>query len=230
VGVDTIFLASLVVLALVMLSCIQLGHAREVRARRGSLFDQTKHLFDDVTLTQDSLNYPTLEGTYLGYPIKLEPIVDTTVFRKLPVLWVLISYYRPLPVAAPVDILLRPNGSEFFSPNAAYGHSVVPGADWPEHVRISSPAPTKAPPISVFQPLLPLISDPLTKEVLVTAKGVRLVQLVAEGDQTHYRVTRRVELDTASFTSARLNPLLLALHELSRTLAAGSEQASWGKL
>jgi len=139
---ETTFVSLLVVIALVSLGYIQLNHVRRIKSQRGSLFDQTKHLFNDVRLTQDGINYPTLRGTYLGYPIKLEPIVDTTVFRKLPVLWLLISYYRPLPVASPVDILLRPTGSEFFSPNSTYAHDVVPGVEWPEHIRISSPTPS----------------------------------------------------------------------------------------
>lgn len=217
---EGILVGSIVVLALAGLTYIQRTHLRGVKSQRGSLFDQTKHLFDDVRLTQDSINYPTLHGFYLGYPIKLEPIVDTTVFRKLPVLWLLITYYRPLPVASPVDILLRPTGSEFFSPNSTYAHEVVPGVEWPEHIRISSPTPSKAPPLSLFRPFVPFISDPLTKEVLVTSRGIRVVYQLAEGSQAHYRVTRGVELDTAAFTPARLRSLLAVLLEMSNTLAA----------
>jgi hypothetical protein len=219
IDVENIFIGLLIVLALVSLAYTQLEHLRKVKSQRGALFDQVQHLLDDVSLAQDSINYPTLRGSYLGYPIKLEPIVDTTVFRKLPVLWLLVTYYRPLPIASPVDILLRPTGSEFFSPNATYVHSMAPGSEWPEHIRVSSPAPAKAPPLSVFRPFVPFISDPLTKEVLVTSKGIRVVHQIAEGDQTHYRVTRGVELDTTAFTAARLRSLLLTLREISDALA-----------
>lgn len=216
---EGIFIGSLVVLALVSLAYMQLAHVRGVKYQRGALFDQTKHLFDNVKLTQDGINYPTLNGSYQGYPIKLEPIVDTTVFRKLPVLWLLVTYYRPLPVSSPLDILLRPVGSEFFSPNSNFEHDIVPSADWPEHIRVGSPTPSKAPPLSVFQPFVPFISDPLTKEVLVTSKGIRVVHQMAEGSQTHYRVTRGVELDTATFTPARLRSLLGVLLAMSNALA-----------
>lgn len=218
--VEGIIIIFFVVLALALLGYMQIGHVRRVKHQRGALFDQTKHLFNDVRLTQDGINYPTLKGFYRGYPIKLEPIVDTTVFRKLPVLWLLITYYRPLPVSAPLDILLRPVGSEFFSPNSNFEHNINPGADWPEHIRVGSPAPSKAPPLSVFKPFVPFISDPLTKEVLVTSKGIRVVHQMAEGSQTHYRVTRGVELDTATFTPMRLRSLLTVLLEMSNALAA----------
>ncbi len=214
-----IFIGSLVVLALAVLICMQLAHVRKVKFQRGALFDQTKHLFDDVKLIQDGINYPILKGRYRGYPIKLEPIVDAIAFRKLPVLWLLVTYHRPLPVTSPLDILLRPMGSEFFSPNSNFAHDIVPGVDWPEHIRISSPTPSKAPALSTLQPFVSFIADPLTKEVLITSKGVRVVHQIAEGSQAHYRVTRRAELDTTAFTSARLIPLLTVLLEMSDALA-----------
>lgn len=215
----SIFIGSAVVLALAVLIHMQLAHVRRVKRQRGALFDQTKHLFNNVKLIQDGINYPTLKGLYRGRPIKLEPIVDATAFRKLPVLWLLVTYYRPLPVTSPLDILLRPMGSEFFSPNSNFEHDIMPAVGWPEHIRISSPTPSKAPPLSVLQPFVSFMDDPLTKELLITAKGIRVVHQIAEGSQTHYRVTRRAELDTAAFTPARLIPLLTVLLEMSDALA-----------
>ncbi len=214
----SLLLSSFVVFGLALMVYLQLTHVRKVKLQREALFDQVKHLFDEVSVTQEGINYPVLKGIYRDHPIKLEPIVDTAAFRKLPVLWLLVTYYRPLPVAAPLDILLRPLNTEFFSPNSSFEYDIAPGVDWPEYIRIASPEPSKAPPMSVFDSFLSFIADPLTKEILVTSKGIRLVHQLAQGDQAHYRVTRRAQLDTCELTPARLTPLLTVLLELGDAL------------
>lgn len=218
-----ILIGAFVVLGVGTLTYLQLSHVRNIKRERAILLDQIKHLFTEVKLHQDGINYPTLTGIYRGRPIKLEPIVDTLAFRKLPVLWLLVTHYRPLGVAAPLDILLRPLGTEFFSPNSDFEHDIAPEADWPEHIRIASPNPSEAPSISVFRPFIRFITDPPTKEVLVTSKGVRLVRQIAEGSQAHYRVTRRTELGAIELTPAQLGPVLDALLEMGDTLAARSK-------
>lgn len=214
-----LLIATLVILALALLFYLQLTHTRKIKRERGALFNQVKHLFTDVRLAQDGINYPTLKGKYLGYPVKLEPIVDTTVFRKLPVLWLFITNYRLLDVATPLDALIRPYGTEFFSPNSGFEHDIVPDEGWPEYVRIASPDPSTAPSISVFKPLMEIIADPTTKEVLITPRGIRLVHQLGEGGQGYYRVTRGVEMEQATLTPQRLQPILDGLHETGATLA-----------
>lgn len=218
-----LLIATLAILALALLAYLQLTHTRRIKRERGALFNQVKHLFTGVRLSQDGINYPTLKGKYQGYRVKLEPIVDTTVFRKLPVLWLFITNYRFLAVAAPLDALIRPYGTEFFSPNSSFEHDIVPDEGWPEYVRIASPDPSTAPSISVFKPLMDIIPDPSTKEVLITSKGLRLVHQLGEGSQGHYRVTRRVELEQVKLTPQRLQPILDGLIEIGDTLVENNK-------
>ncbi len=195
-----------------LLVFIQARHVRKVKRERSGLFADVQHLFSDAKVRQDGINYPTLTGGYRGYPIKLEPMVDSLTFRKLPVLWLISTHHRPLNVAAPLDVLLRPAGTEFFSPNSDFRHDLPLDADWPEHVRVASPSPAEeGPPVSSLKPFLPFISDPDTKDVLVTERGVRLVSRLAESDQALYRVTRRADLGRVGLTEKRLAPLLDAL-------------------
>jgi len=194
-----------------LLAFLQARHIRKVKRERGGLFDEVEHLFSSAEVRQDGIGYPTLTGAYGGYPIKLEPVVDSLTFRKLPLLWLVSTHDRPLNVKAPLDILLRPSGREFFSPNGDFRHDLPLDADWPEHVRVASPSPAAAPPVSSFKPFLPFIEDPDTKDVLVTGRGVRLVSRLAESDQTLYRVTRRADLGLVGLTEERLAPILDAL-------------------
>lgn len=217
----TILLGVLVAGVLALLTYLQVRHVRAVRATRGALFDQVTHLFDDVKIRQDGLNYPVLTGRLHGHPIKLEPIVDTLGFRKLPVLWLLITHYRPLSVGSPLDILLRPHGNEFFSPNQRYEREIPPRPGYPEHVRIASRDPAAAPDLAVLAPFLRFIHEMDTKEILVRSTGVRVVRRLAEAEQTHYRVTRQAEL-YPHLTETMLGPVLATLTALGDALAASS--------
>ena len=195
----------------VFLALLQTRHVRKVRRERGGLFAEVEHLFSAAEVRQDGIGYPTLTGGYRGCPIKLEPVVDSLTFRKLPVLWLVVTHQRPLNVTVPLDILLRPSGTEFFSANGDFQHDLPLDADWPEHIRVASPSPAGAPPVSSFKPFLPFIEDPDTKDVLVTGRGVRLVSRLAESDQALYRVTRRADLGPVGLTEERLVPILDAL-------------------
>lgn len=203
-----------------LLVFLQATHVRKVKRERGALFGGVAHLFDDAKVRQDGINYPTLTGGYRGYPIKVEAMVDSLAFRKLPMLWLVVTHYRPLDVAAPLDILLNPTGTEFFSPNGDYPHDVVPDPAWPEHVRVASPDPDKAPPVSSLRESAWFVADPFTKEVLITGRGLRVVRRLAESDQGLYRVTRRADLGRVELSPEKLGPVLTALSEMGDALTA----------
>lgn len=194
-----------------VVAVLELRHVRRVRASRRRLFDEVEHLFGEVRVDQDGLGFPVLTGTHAGHPIRLQPVVDAVAFRKLPVLWLSLTHRRPLEVGAPLDVLLRPVGTEFFSPNADFDHELTPGHGYPSHVRIATPDPQQAPPLSTFEPHLQSLSDEQTKELYVTAGGVRLVHRLAEGGQAHYRTTRRADFGPVAITPAQLLPVLQAL-------------------
>ena len=215
---NSLLIWAFVVLGAGLLIVLQVSHVRKVKRERGALFDDVAHLVEDAEVHQDGIDYPTLTGMYRGYPIKLKATVDTLAFRKLPVLWLVVTHRRPLDVAAPLDILLNPTGAEFFSPNAEYQHDVLPDPAWPEHVRAASPDPAKAPPVSALRRSTWFLEDPSTKEVLLTGRGIRVVRRLAEGDQALYRVTRRADLSHIELTPELLLPVLTALEEMGDAL------------
>lgn len=214
--------ALLVVAAVVVagvVGVLQLRHVRSVRMGRRRLFDAVEPLFDEVRVDQDGLGFPVLTGTFAGHPIRLEPVVDAVAFRKLPVLWLLLTHRRPLEVGAPLDVLLRPVGTEFFSPNAGFDHELAAARGFPSHLRIATPDPVLAPPLSAFEPYLPFLSDRRTKELYVAPGGVRLVRQLAEGGQAHYRTTRRADFGAVVITPGQLLPVLETLTGIGDVLA-----------
>ncbi|MGH3328816.1 MAG: hypothetical protein ACRDPT_13665 [Streptomycetales bacterium] len=196
-------------------------HIRRVRRERGRLFERVAQLFDDVHLHPDGLGFPTLTGTFLGYPVRLQPVVDTLAMRKLPVLWLLVTLRRPLAVDSPLDVLLRPAGTEFFSPNSGFLREVPPPEGFPRDARIASPDPAHAPPLAALRPHQGFLSDPSTKELYLARHGVRAVVALAEGSQAHYRVTRRADLGAVVIEPRQLTPALQTLAGLGDALAAG---------
>lgn len=197
---------------------IHLIHAQRVRRERGRLFDRVSDVVEDVQISHNGPGYPTLTGVYRGHPVRLEPVVDTLVLRKLPSLWLLVTLQRRLDVAAPLDILTRPSGAEFFSPNATFRHELKPPAGYLGHVRIATPDPAGAP-SSVLRDLSPVVNDPRTKEVLISAGGVRLVHRLAEAAQGPYRSTRRADFGSVQIVPDGLRDLLDYISEIGDGLA-----------
>jgi len=202
-----------------VLGYIQLIHVRRVRRQRHQLVIDVQYVLDEAVVHRDGLGYPMITGTYRGHPVRLQPVVDTLTLRKLPSLWLLVTQQRRLDVEAPIDVMLRPSGAEFFSPNAGFGHELQP-PDWlPRPVRIASPDRTPA--RSTLEHLAPLLRDPRTKEVLISAAGIRVVRQLAEGAQGPYRSTRRADFGSVRIVPEGLRHLLDAVTEVGDVLAAG---------
>jgi hypothetical protein len=198
---------------------LQLIHVRRVRRERHRLFADVQHVLDDPVVHRDGLGYPVVTGSYRGHPVRLQPVVDTLTLRKLPALWLLVTQARRLEVGAPIDVLLRPSGSEFFSPNAEFAHELQP-PDWlPRPVRIASPGGTPA--RSTLDRLAPLLRDPRTKEVFVSAAGIRVARQLTEGAQGPYRSARRADFGSVRLVPEGLHRLLETITEVADVLTDG---------
>jgi hypothetical protein len=188
---------------LLLLGVAVLVLARQHRAARRADVEERAHVFDDLAsrladarLTGDVAHgYPALTGRLDGRPVTARVIVDAVTLRKLPALWVEVVVHRPLAAGGTLNVLRRPTGTEFFSPDAGLPHEVAPPPGVPHPVRVACAAPDRAPSTTVLAPATALLADPATKEVGVGRRGLRVVLLVAEGDQTSYRTARRAVFD-----------------------------------
>jgi hypothetical protein len=206
--------------AVAVLARLQLTHVRRERRERDRLFDDVVHLLDASRVHREGLAFPVLTGTYHSHPVTLEPVVDTLALRKLPALWLFVTQHRELDVGAPLDILTRPSGTEYFSPNAGFAHELAPPDGFPSHVRIASPDPV-APAPRALEHLGPLACAPRTKEILLTAGGVRVVRRLAEGAQAPYRTARNADFGPLRIRSDGMRELLDAVTEIGDLLAVG---------
>jgi len=187
----------LLVAAAVTVLALQHRAARRADAHeRAHVFDHVRPLFADARLTGGGDDgFPVLTGHLAGHPTRLRVIVDALTLRKLPVLWVEITQERPLAVEGSLNVLLRPHGTEFFSPDAGFPHELAAPPGIPRPVRVACAAPERAPSTDVLAPAEELLGDPATKELGLGRRGLRAVLLVAEADQTSYRTARRAVFD-----------------------------------
>jgi hypothetical protein len=199
----------LLLVAVVVLARVHRRSAVRAARDRAAVLDDVVDLLDDVRAVDGGGAHPTLTGTVDGRPVTLRLVVDSLTMRKLPVLWLEVVQRRNLAVAAPLNLLLRPAGTEFFSPDGRHDHEIAPPAGWPRPLRLSTTDPRRAPAPAVLAPAEDLLHDPRLKEIGLGRGGVRAVWMVAEADQAAYRLGRR-----AVFGSARV-----AAHDLRRVLA-----------
>jgi hypothetical protein len=196
-------IVALCAVAILMLLAIYRWDHGRIRRARAAYFDPCIPLFEEPRLSQDDVDFPALDGHYRGHRVRLQPVVDHVAVRKLPSLWLLVTVFGELPGMPTVDLLVRPQNVEFYSPSSTLRVSVKLPPGWPAHALLRTDAEDRSLPVETLTPHMRLFEDTKLKELVVTAKGVRLVYQASQADRTHYMVLRQ-----AKFIEARLAPSL----------------------
>lgn len=188
-----------------------------IRALRAAIFDPCLACFDTYRITQDAADFPFLDGRIQGRRLLLEPVVDAVTVRKLPVLWLRLTLPEPLPINATLSLLVRPQGTEFWSPSASLAHRLDIPPGWPEHALLRSDNEDVRHLLPILGPFVQdLFPDLRAKELVVSPRGVRLVYQLDQARRSNYLVLR-----TALFDEASLAPdVLMALVERSFAIHA----------
>jgi len=194
---------------------------RREKSRRKSVFENCRGLLEQAELRQDGADFPVLSGSRGGWRVELHPLADTIQLRKLPVLWLLVTVYRPLPVGGVFDMMVRPANTEFYSPHGKLPQVMPTPAGWPEDAVLRSDRP------EAFTPLVDRMdphvaeftADGRTKEILISPKGLRLVWRLDESQRGHYLVTRQPLFEAARVPRDLIDCLL------DRVIALGDDLA-----
>ena len=209
-----------VLAALAILTWLYRRDRRQHGHRRAAFFTDCLGLFERYRVTQDDIYFPVLEGSFQGHTVRLEPIVDHVVFRKIPSLWLKITLVAPTRYRGVFDPLMRLQGSEFYSPFSELAHRVARPAGWPADAAIASDDPEAMPPMDVLAPHMRLFADPRMKEMLITPRGVRLVYQAEQAERVHYMVLRQIEFAQERLSASLARALLNATVDLYRSVAA----------
>jgi hypothetical protein len=192
----------------------------EVRRRRSALFAPAYDLFDSYRVVQDGISFPILEGQYRGHKFHLDAIVDTLTFRKLPVLWLRVSLLAALPGTAVLDILVRSQNTEFYSPGNDLPYALPGRPGWPADAVVRTDDPQRIPDLATIDRHMTVFQRPQTKELLVTAKGLRIVHMLDQARRAEYLVLRQAEFEQGTVDKERLRELMDRMIELHQDLVS----------
>lgn len=180
------------------LLCLVLLYWRErakERRKRAQFFAGCLDLFQSYRVVQENGGYPVLTGSYRGLAVRLEPIVDDMACRKVPILWLKVSVLQSIPYRGVLDFLMRPAGTEFYSPSAHLDYDLEIPPSWPQNAILRSDAPEALPPLDLVGPHIEMFTDTDRKELVITPKGVRLVARVWQASRPHYLILREIRFD-----------------------------------
>lgn len=172
------------------------------------MFQPCLGLFDTYRVVQDDVYFPILTGRYGGVRVRLEPIADHVVMRKIPSLWLLVTIREEVPFEGALDLLVRPQNVEFYSPSARLPVQLEVPPGWPQPAWLRSDDPERMPPLSLIARHIGFFDDPKAKELVVTPKGVRLVYQVNQSVRAHYMVLRQAHFENLALSPERLQDLL----------------------
>ena len=188
------------------------------RAARADYLRELPALLTDPRLRLEPSGFPRLAGRFAGHAIDVQAVPDALTFRKLPVLWLLVTLTEPQPLAGETRIMVRPSGLEPFSTFATLPAETASPPGFPAHCVVRTTAAGRLPPAHVMAALAPLFADPALKEVVLSPDGLRLVRLAEEAQRGPYLLFREAELGRSPVPAAMVRPMLATLLDLAREL------------
>jgi hypothetical protein len=219
----------ILVLCIAALLCLAWQYRRDrerQRRIRAGFFADCRGLLEGAQIAQDDLSYPILTGRYEGLDVTLEPVVDDMAVRKVPSLWLKVSLKAPVRYKGVLDLLVRPRGTEFYSPASELAAEVRLPSSWPRDATLRSDDPDSMPPKETVAQHLHLFEDARMKELLIAPRGVRLIYQVDQAERSRYAVLRQSEFGQPRLAPDLARRLLDAARSVYRSVAPAPGEAA----
>jgi len=228
------FITGAILIGAAVLFLLLLRHlrraARQRIAQRTGYLDGCRALMQTPRMGRGDSGFARLGGDYGGVPGDIQALPDTLTFRKLPALWVLATLPGPLPVAAPMHLMIRPTGVEPFSRFQTLTHQLDPPGDFPEDCAIRTNGTGPMPTEDILRAHLHIFDDPRVKELVISPKGVRIVFLAEEAQRSRYLIYRDAEMGTVplekSVLAQKLDQLIALRTDLLDAASAEVQKLS----
>lgn len=192
-------------------------HHHQVSQSRAALLSDCNKVITIHETQFDRAGYAAVKGEFSSKPISLRLEVDNLTARKIPVMWLHITMPRQDTRGGSLDILVRPQVNDVYSPSWNWNKVVTPLAGWPQHARFMSK--DKTPDLTLIDAdVRNLFADERTKELVVTPEAVRLTYLIRQADRGHYLLLRSVEFDQSPIDSDQVAALSRQLRHLLGSL------------
>lgn len=214
--------AVLIALALGLLILLYRRDRRRRQAQRAGLFAPSYDLFQSYRVEQAGQEFPSLAGRYRDHDFRIDVIIDTLTFRKIPVLWLRVSLLRPLPGIATTDVLVRVQNNEFYAPANDLPYQLPQPAHWPDGIYVKTDDPARAPSRALLDRHMDYFAVPKGKELLLTPRGVRLVWMLDQSKRADYMVLRIADFAEAALPAEDMQDLMDRCISLADDVAAES--------
>lgn len=194
---------------------LRLFHAtRARRAEREGYFARIAPLMTELRQAVMPTGFARISGQIGGHLTDLKLIPDTLTWRKLPVLWLLVTQPGALPVAQRITLMARPRGIEPFSDFDRLPHQTILPQDFPYDASLRSETPLSPDDAALLARHLHLFDDPRIKELIIAPEGLRLTWFADEAERSRYLLFREAEMGRVPLAPEALAPLLDALSAL----------------
>lgn len=219
--VTNLALALFAAVAIAALATVAIRDRRKLAGQRRSLLDDAAGILDNSRIRLARDGFPMLDGNLSdGRRLRVELIADTLVCRRLPQLWLKLTLTEHSPQDRPsIGALSRPTGAEFYSLVHDLPEWVSPPQTDASILMRSDGTATTAEIERSGSIFSALFRNPAVKEAVITAKGVRLVRQVAEGDRGAHLLLRQVRFPVEAIRPDLLRTAIAEAQLLSEALA-----------
>lgn len=175
-------------------------HHQKTKAGRSRLLDQCASLLENPNLSCNAAGYAKLEGTYHGFTVRMMLEEDHLGMRKIPSLWLHLLVESPvgegkdIRTTGTLDMLVRPQNTEFYSPSWDWSDDVQPLPGWPNHAiyRTQGEPPDLQ---AIDGSVRRLFTDEKAKELLLMPRTVRLTYQAKQAERGEYLLLRAAAFD-----------------------------------
>jgi hypothetical protein len=201
---SAVFFFVLIAVAAVLANIAIRDHRRAVAMRRRML-DPCLGVLDDEEWSAGADGFPMLAGRAYGRRVKVALLPDTMVVRRLPQLWLSVTLLDHKPGAPSLSLLTRYTGNEFYAVTPELPLRIEPPADLPLDMLVRGDSAVAEALCHLLAPVLKsILGDACVKEIAMTAKGVRIVRQIAEGERGDHLLLRQAVFTDAVVDRATL--------------------------
>ena len=194
---------------------------RKAQSGRGNIFNDCSTLLTEVSQTQESIGFPMLKGSYNGYRVMLEAQVDTLSMRKLPPLWLTVTVIGRRRTHGSLDVLVRPQNTEFYSPAWDWDDTLPIPSGWPQHAIVRHQGTLAS--LDILENFVPeLFTDEKVKELLITPTVVRITYMAKQAERGEYMLMRNAVFDGLPIGREAVAALLQSATEIRKKLEGAS--------
>lgn len=193
---------------------------REAMAARHGLLEEAGGLLADVERTIGPDQYPVVTGRIAdGRRVKIELVADSMITRRLPQLWLRLTLYDAVPGRPRIGALARPTGGEYYS-------LVHDMPQWMEPPKTGTSMLMRgdgtATPLQVERTLrhfTTLFADPVVKEAVISANGIRIMLQAAQGERAAHLFLRQSRFLIAAVPAENIRKAIALSDALAAVLS-----------